>query len=112
MLTGLMGRWASPRLGLALLLSLGAVVLGESDLTRRWDDLVYDAAQGLFAREARPDIVIVAIDEPSLARLGRWPWSRRVHAAMVDALSAAQARAIGIDILFSEPGTDDPAADR
>lgn len=112
MLARLIDRWATPRLGLAFLLSLGAAILCQSDLPRRWDDSVYDTALSLFAREARPDIVIVAIDEPSLARLGRWPWSRRVHAALVDALSAARVRAIGMDILFAEPDTDDPEADR
>ena len=49
-----------------------------------------------------PDIVIVAIDENSLAKVGRWPWSRHVMAGLVEKIGAGQPKAIGIDILFSE----------
>ena len=47
--------------------------------TRPADDLLYDAAMRAAPAEADPDILIVAIDEPSLAALGRWPWPRRLH---------------------------------
>lgn len=51
--------------------------------------------------------VIVAIDEPSLAEIGRqWPWPRDLHARLVAALRAAGARAIGLDIIFAEPSTE------
>ena len=56
-------------------------------------------------------IVIVAIDEPSFAEVGRqWPWPRSLHADLVAALRAAGARAIGLDLVFAEPS--DPAEDR
>ena len=55
---------------------------------------------------ARPDIVVVAIDQESLRRLdplvGRWPWPRLVHGQLVDFLSRAPARAVLYDILFTE----------
>ncbi len=35
------------------------------------------------------DIAIVAIDEDSMARFGRFPWSRQVIARTIDALAAA-----------------------
>lgn len=50
------------------------------------------------------DIVIVAIDEPSMAEMGRqWPWPRSVHAQLIQKLNQAGARVIGFDILFAEP---------
>ena len=52
----------------------------------------------------------VAIDDDSLKRLGRWPWSRRTHAELLDRLTAMQARAVGFDVLFAEQQTDDPLA--
>ncbi len=60
---------------------------------------------------APDDIAIVAIDEASLARFGRFPWSRMVMARAVDALAAAHPKAIALDILFSDPTTpeDDDA---
>jgi len=48
--------------------------------------------------------VIVAIDEPSLADINiQWPWPRSLHARLIEALRAAGAKVIGIDIIFAEP---------
>lgn len=53
-------------------------------------------------------IVIVAIDEPSMAEFGRqWPWPRSLHAQLIRKLNQAGARAIGFDILFAEPSVSD-----
>ena len=49
------------------------------------------------------ETVIVAIDEKSLSELGRWPWPRTVMARLVDQLHAYGAKAVGFDIVFSEP---------
>jgi adenylate cyclase len=56
---------------------------------------------------ARKDIVLVAVDEPSLETFGRWPWPRDRHGYMTHYLKQAGARAIVFDILFLEP--DDSA---
>ena len=48
------------------------------------------------------DIAIVAIDEASLARFGRYPWRRNLTAQMLDQLAAAHPKAIALDVLFSE----------
>ena len=50
--------------------------------------------------------VIVAIDEPSFAEINsQWPWPRSLHARLIEALRAAGARVIGLDIVFAEPST-------
>ena len=43
--------------------------------------------------------------------LGRWPWSRRMHARLVERLSLAGAKVIALDIAFAEPDAADPDAD-
>ena len=49
-------------------------------------------------------IVIVAIDEPSIAEIkNQWPWPRSLHAKLIEQLNKAGAKVIGVDILFSEP---------
>src|SRR5205823_4388258 len=48
------------------------------------------------------DIVLVAIDEQSLAAFGRWPWSRDLHGFMTHYLLKAGARAVVFDVLFLE----------
>lgn len=49
-----------------------------------------------------PDVVVVAIDEASAAAYGRWPWSRRRMAELVDRIFVSQPRAVGLDITFTE----------
>jgi adenylate cyclase len=62
------------------------------------------------AEDPGADIVIVAIDEKSLAELGRWPWSRRIQARLVDRIKASGARLIGLDLFYSEPESNDADA--
>src|SRR5262245_13528782 len=51
----------------------------------------------------RTPVVLVVIDDRSIAELGRWPWSRRRFAEIVQRLQAAGAKVIGIDLLLAEP---------
>ncbi len=46
-------------------------------------------------------VVIVAIDDQSVHKLGRWPWDRRVMANLFDKLSPA--KLVAVDIVFAEP---------
>ncbi len=56
------------------------------------------------------DIIIVAIDEESLKRYGRWPWSRILQARLIEDILLAEPTVLGIDILYVEPESD--AADQ
>ncbi|HEX9003618.1 MAG TPA: CHASE2 domain-containing protein [Blastocatellia bacterium] len=64
--------------------------------------------RGEFAAPA--DIVIVAIDDRSLQRIGQWPWPRSVMAAALDKLAQANPGGIGLDVIYAEPTT--PEEDR
>src|ERR1700693_1310382 len=55
---------------------------------------------------APDDIAIVAIDEPSIARYGRFPWPRDLAARAIDAIAAAQPKAIAVDVLYTDPTTE------
>lgn len=55
------------------------------------------------------ETVIAVIDEKSLTELGRWPWPRTTIAKLVDKLKASGAKAVGFDIVFSEPDKNDAA---
>ncbi|NLO04895.1 MAG: adenylate/guanylate cyclase domain-containing protein [candidate division WS1 bacterium] len=57
------------------------------------------------AREPQAEIVIVHVDEASIGRIGRWPWSREVFAEIVRTLTDAGAAAIVFDIFFAERDT-------
>ncbi|MEW6534777.1 MAG: CHASE2 domain-containing protein [Candidatus Auribacterota bacterium] len=53
-------------------------------------------------QEFSEDVVIAAVDEKSIAALGRWPWSRSVLASLVERLNELGAAVIGFDMVFSE----------
>ncbi|MDP2286226.1 MAG: CHASE2 domain-containing protein, partial [Pseudohongiella sp.] len=58
----------------------------------------------LFVEEPDPSLVIIDIDERSLAELGQWPWPRRVVAELIDTLFSTHGIAVlGVDVVFSEP---------
>ena len=77
------------------------------------DFFVRMQAQGL---QPDPDIVIVDIDDHSLARMeseaGNWPWPRSVHGEMVRGIARQHPAAIVFDILFSEEDKYRPESDR
>jgi adenylate cyclase len=55
-------------------------------------------------------VLVVDIDEKSLAELGQWPWSRTTLATLIDKLSQAGAAVITFDVLFPEPDRTSPQA--
>jgi len=63
-----------------------------------------------------PDLLIVSIDEKSLARMedvaGRFPWPRAVYATLIEGIAAQKPRAIVFDIAFAERDRDRPESDR
>ncbi|MFZ5722590.1 MAG: CHASE2 domain-containing protein [Pseudomonadota bacterium] len=77
----------------------------------------YDLMMGLrFNVPApSPDIVIVDIDERTLAAMapeyGRWPWPRQVLAEFIERVQAQQPQAIVLDIVFSDADIQNPDSD-
>ncbi|MSP60659.1 MAG: adenylate/guanylate cyclase domain-containing protein [Myxococcales bacterium] len=60
------------------------------------------------ARPARQKIVIVEIDDQSIAALGRWPWHRDAIALLLHQAFDAGAKVVGLDIIFPEADTRVP----
>ncbi|TXL66378.1 CHASE2 domain-containing protein [Zeimonas arvi] len=68
------------------------------------DRQLYDGRQALIRPTLDPRIVIVDIDERSLAEEGRWPWPRERVAQLVDAVfEKGRPAVLGFDTLFAEP---------
>lgn len=93
------------------LLLLGvAALLVWSEATRKLDGLLHDSWVLLHQRAPPEDVVIVAIDDGSLDRIGRWPWPRRVQTAMFERLADADLAGVAIDLAYVEPART-PLAD-
>ena len=91
-------------IGLALtLVTLGAFFL-HVDLFESLELKTYDLRSHLRQTfKPADEIAIVAIDDDSIAKLGRWPWPRSFIAGGIDAITEAEAKVIGLNILFTEP---------
>jgi serine/threonine-protein kinase len=73
----------------------------------------YDFRARLSAEApAKSDIAVIEINDDSISKIGRWPWSRSKIADMLVWLSSAPAKpsVIGLNILFSEPEKNSDAA--
>ncbi|MCX5917193.1 MAG: CHASE2 domain-containing protein, partial [Deltaproteobacteria bacterium] len=68
---------------------------------------LYDLSlQARGSLSAPQEVVIVAIDDASVASLGRWPWPRGKLAELIDLLSRAGAKAIAVDVVFLPAGEE------
>lgn len=91
---------------------LGIVVAGvlaaiaSSPALQSIERAAYDWGVRLSSRQPSDKIVVVAIDEPSIRNLGRWPWSREIHARMADILTESKAKVVANLVYFSEPQAD------
>lgn len=87
-------------LGLSLLLLLSS----NSQWMQAIERMAYDAGIQLSQRTPGDDIAVIAIDDESIQNIGRWPWSRQVHANLIQTLSTA--KVIGHTVFFLEPQVD------
>ncbi|MBF0284056.1 MAG: adenylate/guanylate cyclase domain-containing protein [Magnetococcales bacterium] len=100
-------RWMRPLLSGVAAAGIYAVHLASPHLPvlQTLENLTYDLRVRLTAPNT-PDsrVVIVDIDEKSLAELGRWPWERHVLAKLVETLfDHYRIAALGFDVVFVEP---------
>jgi len=69
----------------------------------RW---AYDLGVKMTSKTPSDKVAVIAIDEPSIANIGRWPWPREVQARLIEQLAAAKAKVIGNTVFFFEPQKD------
>ena len=88
---------------LLVLLDAGVFHVGENMRDKAFDFMVKNR---VLQPKADPDIVIVDINEASLAAFakeyGRWPWPRQVLGEFVENIQAQKPKAVVFDIVFSD----------
>ncbi len=100
----------SKKAGLLIPFLLGLIIisLSFSGLLNRAEDGLYDLYYQIRGPlDPGEDLVIVAIDEKSIAEIGPLPWSRAVHAELLKVLESAGV--VAFDLLFDFP--DEAEAD-
>ncbi len=73
--------------------------------TSFFEDRFYDLRMNLTQDKSEVDkrIVLAAIDDNSLTKIGRWPWTRSIWKEVIDKLQIYGAKVIAFDVFFSEP---------
>jgi len=93
--------WA---IGLAITVIMLAMVWIRPAFLEGIEDRLFDLRLKWFgSRAPAQNIAIVAIDEESITKLGRWPWPRSRLSALVDLLAAKGPKVIGLGLILSEP---------
>ena len=99
------------QMALGALLTVTVVLADRADLLLAFEQVLYDLRCRYCQLFLKPPVppVHLDIDAKAIEELGRLPWPRTTLANIVQELYAADAKAIAIDMLFSEPS--DPAGD-
>ena len=97
-----------PRMAVTLLPVVIALMHATSllplEVLQRLDDIIYDSRLRATMPKTLDDrIVIVDLDEKSLAEVGRWPWGRNKVARFVDTMFEQEALIVAFDVVFAEP---------
>lgn len=103
-------RWMTKKLELVLIV-VGILLMFTAAKTA-FDDFIYDLTLNVAEVQNEDHVVIIEVDDKSLAHLGAWPWSRSVHADLVNIVSLSQPAAIGFDIIFLDRNNTDGGDDK
>jgi eukaryotic-like serine/threonine-protein kinase len=92
---------------LGLIIAIVVLIFSRvSDLIPSLERKAYDLGVKATSKSPADNIAVIAIDDQSIGNIGRWPWSREVHAKMIDKLTEAKAKVVGNTVFFFEPQLD------
>ena len=98
--------WRSDAAVAAMVLMVFFILWLATPIIRSLESKAYDVAMSQIERSPSPKISVIAIDQQSLDNLGRWPWSREIHAKMIAQLRQGGAQLIVPTVFFTEPQRD------
>jgi len=89
-----------------LMIVLFFLISANSDLIQSLERKAYDLGLLSSLRIPSDKVAVIAIDDRSIANLGRWPWPRATQASLLDLLAENHAKVIGSAVFFFEPQVD------
>ena len=90
-------------LALVAIICCASLFAARAGLFETWNDSLGDVRMALSPKPSNGHIVFVAADARSLTEIGSWPWSRSVHAALLDRLVDGGAIDVLLDFDFTFP---------
>lgn len=101
---------ASTLIALITLLGMWYIHKQDFQFQKSLRNIAFDNYQSILPREKNESaVIIIDVDEASIAALGQWPWARTKLAEIVEKVSSAGAFAIGFDMVFAESDRTDPS---
>ena len=91
---------------LGLVVVVAMLFAGGGELMQSLERKAYDLGVQSTSRNPSERVAVIAIDDTSIANIGRWPWSREVHARMTDLLAEAKAKVVANTLFLFEPQID------
>ena len=91
---------------LGLTVSIAMLAAANSDLIGSLERKAYDLGVQASSRTPLDRVAVIAIDDASIANLGRWPWPRDRLAKMTDLLAEGKAKLVANTVFFFEPQID------
>ncbi len=89
---------------MGVLVVLAVLVLYKATtFVETFENRFYDFSISAANKKPTDQIAIIAIDDQSIANIGRWPWSREVHAKLIDQINAGAPKSIINTIFYFEP---------
>ena len=89
-----------------LIVSALIIAMGNWGVFDNLERSAYDYGVRASSEAPSKKIAIIAIDDDSIANIGRWPWPRNLHADMHQILKQGGAKVIGQTTFFIEPQLD------
>jgi serine/threonine-protein kinase len=91
---------------LGLVVAVVLFVASGSDFIQSLERQAYDLGVRASSHAPSQRVAVIAIDDQSIANIGRWPWPREIHAQMIINLKQAGAKVVGYASFFFEPQVD------
>ncbi len=91
---------------IGLIITIIIILSSGSNQLQSLEREAYDWGVRSTERFPSEKIAVIAIDDVSIANIGRWPWPRDLHADMIKQLAEGGAKVIGQTVFFLEPQTD------
>jgi len=89
-----------------LVVTLIVVFASGTEFLQGLESGAYDLGVRMSDRAPSDMLAVIAIDERTIASLGRWPLPRDQHARVLDILRGGQAKVVGLTVPLSEPQVD------
>lgn len=90
----------------AVVLALIFLFAANTEPIQSLERKAYDWGVLASSRQPSDRIAVIAIDDQSIANLGRWPWPREIQAKLLDILAEGRVKVVGQTALFFEPQID------